>query len=262
MTQTLLRADHLTHSYHDRHTVLHEVSLEVETGQIVYLLGRNGSGKSTLMRCLSGVLRPQAGTVKVGEQPLFSLSAAERAKRVGLIPQTYAVPFAYTVRQIVLMGRAPHLGLFGVPRQPDVDIAEDALNSVGMLALADVPFSQLSGGQQQLVMIARGLAQQCRVLLMDEPDSHLDLNNQQRVMNIVAQLAEQGLSFVIASHVPNNALVYAHKVLLLQEGHVLADGSPAHVLTEPLLSAAYELDTEVIYDQSGSVARAILPRQR
>lgn len=262
MTSIPLSAHHITHAYRDGRLVLRGVSLEVHAGQIVYLLGRNGSGKTTLMRCLSGVLRPQHGTVLVNGQSLSALSATERAKRIGLIPQAHAIPFAYTVQQVVLMGRAPHLGLFGVPRRPDVDIAEEALEAVGLLALADAPFSQLSGGQQQLVMIARGLAQQCRVLLMDEPDAHLDLNNQQRVMTVVAQLAAQGLSFVVASHVPNNALVYAHEVLLLQYGRVLASGSPAHVLTEPLLSAAYELDTEVIYDHSGSVARAILPRRQ
>lgn len=260
MMHSLLCADRLTHAYSNGHVVLRDVSLEVAAGQIVYLLGRNGSGKTTLMRCLSGILRPQHGQVWIAGQLLQHLSAAARARLVGLIPQAYTIPFAYTVQQIVLMGRAPHLGLFGVPRAHDQRIAEDALAAVGMTAFADQPFSQLSGGQQQLVMIARGLAQQCRVLLMDEPDAHLDLNNQQRVMQIVAQLAAQGVSFVVASHVPNNALVYAHKVLLLRQGEVLADGDPAHVLTESLLSAAYDLATEVIYDPTGA-ARAILPRR-
>jgi iron complex transport system ATP-binding protein len=251
----------LTHAYRADHYALRDVSLTVEAGCIVYLLGRNGSGKTTLMRCLSGALRPQQGQVWVGGAPLFRLSAAERARRVGLIPQTYSIPFAYTVRQLVLMGRAPHLGLFGVPRARDVAIAEDALAEVGLADFADRPFSQLSGGQQQLVMIARGLAQQCRVLLMDEPDAHLDLNNQQRVMETVTRLARQGMSFVVASHVPNNALVYAHEVLLLKQGEVLASGSPAHVLTEPLLTAAYDLAVEVVRDVDGKAARAILPRR-
>jgi iron complex transport system ATP-binding protein len=257
----LLCAQGLTHAYQADHYALRDASLTVRAGRIVYLLGRNGSGKTTLMRCLSGVLRPQQGQVWVGEDPLFSLSAAERARRVGLIPQTYSIPFAYTVRQIVLMGRAPHLGLLGVPRARDAAIAEDALAEVGLTDLADRPFSQLSSGQQQLVMIARGLAQQCRVLLMDEPDAHLDLNNQQRVMQVVARLAEQGVSFVVASHVPNNALVYAHEALLLKRGEVLASGDPAHVLTEPLLTAAYDLEIEVIRSADGQAARAILPRR-
>jgi iron complex transport system ATP-binding protein len=257
----LLRAQDLTHAYRADQAALRSVSLTVGAGCIVYLLGRNGSGKTTLMRCLSGVLRPQQGQVWAGGDPLLSLSAAERARRVGLIPQTYSIPFAYTVRQIVLMGRAPHLGLFGVPRARDAAIAEDALAEVGLADLADRPFSQLSGGQQQLVMIARGLAQQCRVLLMDEPDAHLDLNNQQRVMQVVTRLAEQGVSFVVASHVPNNALVYAHEALLLKRGEVLASGDPAHILTEPLLTAAYDLEIEVIRSADGQAARAVLPRR-
>lgn len=256
-----LNAHNLSHAYRSGHPVLRHVSVRVARGRIVYLLGRNGSGKTTLMRCLSGIVRPDQGQVWAEGQLLHRLSAAERARRVGLIPQTYAIPFAYTVRQIVLMGRAPHLGVFGVPRPPDLAIAEQALEAVGLAALADAPFNQLSGGQQQLVMIARGLAQQCRVLLMDEPDAHLDLHNQQRVMTIVTQLAAQGVSFVVASHVPNNALVYAHEVVLLKDGEVLAHGDPAHVLTEPLLSAAYDLPTEVLRDPHNGTARAILPRR-
>jgi len=157
------------------------------------------------------------------------------------------------------MGRAPHLGLFAAPSRADYEIAEAALESVGLADYRERPYTQLSGGERQLVLIARGLAQQCRILLMDEPDAHLDLNNQQRVMERVVRLAANGLAFIITSHVPNNALNYADRVLLMKRGAALACGAPADILTEQLLSAAYELPIDVIRD--GELPRAILPRR-
>lgn len=258
----MLRAHDLTYTYASGVPALCGVSLTLTAGTILYLLGRNGSGKTTLMGCLSGALRPDTGQITFDSQDLRAYSPAERARRVGLIPQLHTPAFAYTVREMVLMGRAPHLGLFGVPDKADKAVADAALADVGLTQYRDRPYTQLSGGQRQLVLIARGLAQQCRVLLMDEPDAHLDLNNQQRVMEIVTRLAAGGLAFIVASHVPNNALVYAHDILLMQGGRALASGAPADTLTEALLKQAYDLDTEVIYAEREGlrVPRAILPR--
>lgn len=260
---TMLIAHQITHAYTPGTPVLRGISFSLEQGTILYLLGRNGCGKTTLMQCLSGVIQPNGGRVTLDDVDIQHYPAAERARRIGLIPQLHAPAFAYSVREMVLMGRAPHLGLFGSPSKGDYQIADEALASVGMIHYSDRPYTQLSGGERQLVLIARGLTQQCAVLLMDEPDAHLDLNNQQRVMEIVARLAGKGLSFIISSHVPNNALVYANKILLMRHGQALAHGDPAVTLTEPLLSTAYELDAEVIYEQQGDiqVARAILPRK-
>lgn len=260
----MLEARDITHAYTAGVPVLRGISLTLERGMILYLLGRNGCGKTTLMQCLSGALRPESGQITFDGKGIHTYTPTERAQHIGLIPQLHTPAFAYTVREMVLMGRAPHLGLFGSPGKADYAIADDALDSVGLGHYRDRPYTQLSGGERQLVLIARGLAQKCRVLLMDEPDAHLDLNNQQRVMEIVQHLAGEGLSFIVTSHVPNNALVYAHRVLLMKAGRVLSSGDPAHTLTEPLLSDAYDMDTEVIYETSGNtrVARAILPRKR
>lgn len=260
----MLDARDITHAYTAGVPVLRGISLTLERGTILYLLGRNGCGKTTLMQCLSGALKPAGGQIAFEGKDIHAYTPTERAQRIGLIPQLHTPAFAYTVREMILMGRAPHLGLFGAPGKADYAIADDALASVGLAHYRDRPYTQLSGGERQLVLIARGLAQRCRVLLMDEPDSHLDLNNQQRVMEIVARLAADGLSFIVTSHVPNNALVYAHRVLLMKAGRVLADGDPAHVLTAPLLTEAYDMETEVIYDMAGGsrTARAILPKRR
>ncbi len=260
----ILEARNVTFAYAAGVPVLRRVSLTLERGMILYLLGRNGCGKTTLMQCLSGGLRPNAGQITLDGRDLHSYAPAERARQIGLIPQIHTPAFAYTVREIVLMGRAPHLGLFGSPGKRDYLIADEALESVGLAHYAHRPYTQISGGERQLVLIARGLAQRCQVLLMDEPDAHLDLHNQQKVMEIVARLAGQGLSFIVSSHAPNNALAYAHWVLLMKTGRVLSAGAPADTLTAPLLSDAYDLEADVIYDGADDqrVPRAVLPRRR
>lgn len=254
----------ISYAYKDGRRALHDVSVSLERGKILYLLGHNGSGKTTLLSCLSGILRPTQGSVLLDGTDIQRIAPAERARRVGLIPQVHVPVFAYTVREMVLMGRAPHLGLFGAPSRQDRDIADEALARVGLADFRERVYTELSGGERQLVMIARGLAQQCDYLLMDEPDAHLDPSNQHRVLEIVAELAQQQLSFVIASHAPNSALLYADHVVLLRQGHVLAQGSVRDTLTEDMLTEAYGMATEVIYrSRNGQRApRAIMPRRR
>lgn len=257
----MLRAEKLTFAYDQ--PVLHQISVEIIEGEVLFLLGRNGCGKTTLMRCLSGILQPDSGSVLFSGRDIRTIPPAERARRVGLIPQIHSPAFAYTVHDIVLMGRAPYLGLFDKPGKADHAAADGALERVDMLAFRDRPYTQLSGGQRQMVMIARGLAQQCDILLMDEPDAHLDPGNQHLIMDIVRTLVRDNLTFVISSHVPNHALAYADRVLLMHNGRTLALGVPSETLTEPLLSRAYNLEMEIIYqDRDGQhIPRAILPRR-
>ncbi len=258
----MLEARSISYAYEPAQPVLREISLQVVAGEVTFLLGRNGCGKTTLMRCLAGILRPDSGSVQLDGQDIRTIPPAQRARRVGLIPQIHSPAFAYTVHDVVLMGRAPHLRLLERPGPADHAAADEALERVGLIALRDRPYTRLSGGQRQMVMIARGLTQQCDILLMDEPDAHLDPRNKHHLMTLVRGLVRAGLAFVISSHTPNHALNYADRVLLMREGETLALGTPRETLTEPLLSAAYEMDTEIIYQDSNGqrLPRAIVPR--
>jgi ABC-type cobalamin/Fe3+-siderophores transport system ATPase subunit len=258
-----LEAQHISYAYIPGNTVLHDVSLMLDSGEMLYFLGPNGGGKTTLMHCLAGLLKPDRGHVTLGDKSLEDFSPAERAQMIGLIPQLHTPAFAYSVREMVMMGRAPHLGWLGSPTADDEAIVEEALEQVGLTELRDRPYTEISGGERQLVLIARGLAQKCRILLMDEPTAHLDLSNQHRILEIIHQLSQQGLSFIVSSHSPNDALAYADHVLLLNGGWVTDYGPPNQTLTESMLSAVYGIKTEVIFDRDGDQAtpRAVVPRR-
>ena len=251
----------LSYAYDPEKTVLHDISFELNAGEVLYILGRNGSGKTTLLHCLAGLLKPDIGQVMLADKAVEDYSAAERAQLIGLIPQLHTPAFAYSVREIVMMGRAPHLGWLGSPMPSDQVIVEDALEQVGLYELRDRPYTEISGGERQLALIARGLAQKCKVLLMDEPTAHLDLSNQHRVLEIITQLSRQELSFIISSHAPNDALAYADNVLLLNGGWITEYGLPKETLTEPILSSVYGIKTEVIFewDNEKPIPRAVVP---
>ncbi len=258
-----LEAKNLSFAYVPEITVLHDVSLKLHDGEMLYILGRNGGGKTTLLHCLAGLIKPAFGQVLLAEKALEEYSATELAQSIGLIPQMHSPAFAYTVQEMVMMGRAPYLSWLGSPNSEDYAIVEDALEQVGLYELRNRPYTEVSGGERQLVLIARGLAQKCQILLMDEPTAHLDLSNQHRVLEIINQLSRQGLCFIISSHAPNDALVYADNVLLLNGGWVTEYGPPKETLTEPMLSSVYGIKTEVLFDwEDGQpIPRAVVPKR-
>ena len=256
----MLEARDLHYAYVVDQPVLQGVSLRVPSNTVVYLLGHNGCGKTTLLEILGGVRAPLRGEVHLDGANLHALSAHQRAQHVGLVPQLHTPVFSYTVRELVLMGRTPYLKLLGTPGRADYEIADEAIEQVGLTHLRHRAYTELSGGERQLAMIARGLAQQTDILLLDEPTAHLDPRNQRLVLETVVALAERSISFVISSHNPNSALLYAHQVIVMKAGRVVADGSPDAVLTEGTLSFAYEMPVEVIYTPD-RVARAVIPRR-
>jgi iron complex transport system ATP-binding protein len=260
---TMLEAQHLSFAYDPENTILHDVSLTLHPGEMLYILGPNGGGKTTLLHCLAGLLKPHSGQVILADKILDVYTAVERAQWIGLIPQLHTPAFAYSVSEMVMMGRAPHLSWLGSPTSADHAIVEEALEQVGLFELRDRPYTEISGGERQLVLIARGLAQKCKILLMDEPTAHLDLSNQHRVLEIINQLTRQGLSFIISSHAPNDALAYADNVILLNGGWVTEYGPPTDTLTEPMLSTAYGIKTEVIFgwEDDKPIPRAVVPRR-
>jgi iron complex transport system ATP-binding protein len=221
------------------------LDLELHPGEIVCLLGPNGCGKSTLFKTLLGLLPRQGGEITVDARPLASLSRAEIARRLAYVPQAHEGVFAFTAHDHVLMGRTAHLGTFAAPGRADREKADAALALLRIAELAHRELSALSGGQRQLVLFARALAQESRLLVLDEPTASLDFGNQVVVLREVRRLAERGAGVLLATHAPDHALALADRVLLMREGSFVAVGPPERVLTETLLAEVYGVGVRV-----------------
>lgn len=241
--------------------VVSGVSLEVEAGEIMCLLGPNGSGKTTLFKTILGLLKPQAGEILLGGENICGWSPARIARVMGYIPQGHIPPFPFKVLDVVLMGRTAHLGIFDTPSPEDKEIAREAMAVLNISHLEERVYTELSGGERQLVLIARALAQQPQVLIMDEPTSSLDFGNQVMVLTQVLRLARRGLIIVMASHFPEHALLYASKVLLLQKGRVVGQGRPEDLLTEASLKGLYGIEVKIAKTviDNGKELKVILP---
>ena len=239
-------------SYGDR-PVLQGVSLHLDEGELVFLLGANGAGKSTLFRCVLGLLPGYRGTVALQKGDTRNLSARALAREIAYIPQNHHPTFSYPVLDMVLMGTHHQLSPFANPGPREEAIALEALGQVGIRDLAQRDFQRLSGGEQQLVLIARALAQQARILLMDEPTSSLDFGNRIRVLDKTAELARRGYTILLSCHDPQLALLYADRVVALHQGRVLADGRPEAVLTESLLHTLYQVPVRMTPTEHGTL---------
>jgi iron complex transport system ATP-binding protein len=227
-------------------TVGRDVSFTLAAGEAMCVLGPNGGGKTTLFRTILGLLEPHGGAVRVENADLHELSRSEVARRVGYVPQGHAAYFAFTVREFVLMGRTAHLGAFASPAKRDVLVAERALKSLGIAHLADRPVTEISGGERQLALVARALAQEPRLLVLDEPTASLDFGNQVRVLQKVAALARSGIAVLFSSHDPDHAFLCASRALLLAEGRVLEIGAPREVIRADTLERMYRVSVQVV----------------
>jgi iron complex transport system ATP-binding protein len=227
---------------YEARTVLRHISLDVNAGEVLALIGPNGVGKSTLIHACSGNLKPISGCITIDGQDTSRLRVEERAKLIAVVPQAVRLPESVTVFDTVLMGRTPYLGWLGREGEKDRSAVWAALDRTATRELADRPIGELSGGEQQRVMIARALAQAARTLLLDEPTAHLDLKHQAGVLSLVCDLAhDEKYAMLIALHDLNLAAQYADRVALLSNGAVAAIGTPEEVLTENNLSPAYGL---------------------
>jgi ABC-type cobalamin/Fe3+-siderophores transport system ATPase subunit len=242
----MLKIDNLSVSYGSRR-VLHNVSLNVQSGEVAALIGPNGAGKSTLVRAVSGVIPVDGGTVRTNGTDLLALPPMQRARHLAVVPQAVSLPPAFSVWETVLLGRTPYLNFLGQTSAADEDIARRALVRVDALDLAERRVGELSGGEQQRVLLARALAQSTPILLLDEPTSNLDLHYQVSFMEMVRSLAKQDhLAVLVALHDLNLAARYADSVALLVNGEIKAAGSPRQVLTQELISEAYHLPVQVV----------------
>lgn len=230
-----------------KRNALDGVSLNIQPGEIVVLIGPNGAGKSTLIRAVSGVLPLESGEVRIFGQNLTRIPARERARHLAVVPQARNMPPAFTVFESALMGRTPYLGWMGQAKAADHERTHRALERTHLLELSNRRVGELSGGEQQRVLLARALAQETPVLLLDEPTTHLDLQHQSSLLNLVRSLAnERQLAVLMALHDLNLAGLYADRVALLVNGRLEACGTPHEVLTEQTLAAVYRIPVHVM----------------
>jgi iron complex transport system ATP-binding protein len=242
----MLVIEHISVAY-GRRQVLQDIHFSVQCGQVMALIGPNGAGKTTLLRTITGTLRPQRGRVLVGGQDIAQLSEGQRARLMSVVPQARQMPEAFTVWETVLLGRTPYLGWLGRATDEDRAVVESALARTDIADLSNRRIGQLSGGEQQRVLLARALAQNTPLLLLDEPTTHLDLHHQADLLNLALELAHaHQLAVVMALHDLNHASLYADWVALLDRGCLQALGCPADVLTAERLSAVYRMPLHVI----------------
>ena len=227
------------------HRVLDDVNATIPDGTLVNVLGPNGVGKSTLFRCILGLNDGYEGTILVNGHDIRKLSIPDRAREISYIPQSHAPVYDYEVLDVVLMSAGTDLGMLRTPGPRHMKRAWEALDRIGISHLAHRTYTQISGGEQQLVLVARALAQNAKTIIMDEPTSALDYGNTVRVLSCVRQLAREGLSIVQSTHQPDQAFLYADQTLVINAGTVRAFGPPKEVITSELISELYGIDVEV-----------------
>jgi iron complex transport system ATP-binding protein len=255
-----LRADGLAYGYPDR-LIGSDVALALTAGKVICVLGPNGGGKTTLFRTLLGLLPLRSGKVALGGRPLQDWSRRTLARVVGYVPQAQGANFAFTVREIVLMGRTAHVGAFSTPSYRDRDAADAALATLGIAHLSERVYTELSGGERQLALIARALAQEAQLMVLDEPTASLDFGNQLRVLDRLRVLADGGIGILFSTHDPDHAFLCAEQVLMLRDGHILSAGRPSEVITRDNLRRLYGVEVEVVTATlpDGRVSRLCVP---
>jgi iron complex transport system ATP-binding protein len=247
--------------------IFHRISFSVSPGELFCLLGPNGCGKTTLLDCMLGSLKLKEGDICLDGKSIAGMRPGQLARSIAYVPQKHERTFPYTVRDIVKMGRAAYIGLFGTPSAADEEAADEALETVGISHLRQRPYTQISGGESQLVMIARALAQVTPIIIMDEPTAHLDFRHELVIMETVARLVRtKGLSVIMATHFPNHAFYFqnsgvAARVALLHAGSFLAVGPPDAILSEQNMEQLYGVRTKLMEYRAGGAAimKQIIP---
>jgi iron complex transport system ATP-binding protein len=238
--------------------VLRKIDFQAKGGEVTAILGPNGSGKTTIFQCILGIWKFQEGEVRLSGESVNQLKRAEIAKRVSSVPQEHDPPFPYSCLDIVLMGRTAHVGIFSSPSGQDRDLSWQAMKALGVDHLAERPYTQVSGGERQMVLIARCLAQDAPAMLLDEPTAHLDFRNQITILKKVKNIVrENGLVALMNLHDPNMALIFSDRVLLLNRGTLVAQGRPDEVITPESLLEVYGLEVEFVGENG---CRMICPK--
>ena len=240
------------------HVILDNISTTINAGKITTLIGRNGAGKTTFLRLSSGLLKPSNGDVFLNARSLSDMSSKERALKIGVVQQLPFAPDEMKVKDLVMLGRYPHLGIFAQESKKDVLAVEEALEKVECLSLETRTMGSLSGGEKRKIFIARALAQGADIFLMDEPTANLDLDAQLNIFALLRKLASEGATILVVLHDVNQASIHCDKVILLHERSILAEGAPDQVLTEQHLSDVYNVNT-TIFPADEKFPRLIVP---
>ncbi len=239
MDRNHLEVKHISFRYAESWT-LREISFTVQPAEILGIVGPNGSGKSTLLKLMAGALKPQQGTIQLQGQSISELKRREIARSLAVVPQNTDIPFPFLSSEIVLMGRSPHLGLLQMESAEDRRIVERAMTYTDSLSFADRPLDELSGGERQRVIIARALAQEPSIMLLDEPTAHLDLKHQVGIFELIRRLnREQEITVVVVSHDLNLAGTYCDRLVLLRDGQIYRVGQPSDVITSEDIERVY-----------------------
>ena len=257
-----IKVQHLSFSYSDGFA-LSDIELSIEAGEMVGLIGPNGSGKTTLLKLISGILHPQKGDIYIDGQSVARLNRRAVARMMAVVPQQFNIPFAFTAREVVMLGRTPFARAFSEGGERDQRMSECAMRTTGIDELGERPFNELSGGERQKVILAMALAQEPKLLLLDEPTAHLDINHQVEIMELVRGLNQEGLTVISSMHDLNLAALYFDRLILLKDGRIFADGKPNDVLTEEVTEEVFSASVQIQMHPSASVPHVILlPRQK
>lgn len=241
------------YSYDGTHEVLKGVSFDFSAGDILCLLGSNGTGKTTLLRCMLGLSKPRSGHVLINGQDTTKLKNAQRAHLMAYVPQSAKLAFPYRAHEVVMMGRVSHLRRGASPTAKDKQVVADSFDSLRISHLTDRRFQELSGGEQQMVLVARALAQEALLLVMDEPTANLDYHNQVKILAAIKQLASQDFGVLMTSHYPDHAFLACTKVALMKDGVVKGFGKPDDVVTSESLTALYDTPVVVTRADAGKL---------
>lgn len=241
----LIEVKNASFSYTGKDYIWQNVNLEVKYGDSVCILGANGCGKTTLFNCIAGNFPLTAGELIIDGKPIGDYSITDLAKTIGIVYQEHSVSFPYSSIEVVRMGRTPYLKMFQTPSQADTDMAYGIMKEMGIEHLAERPYSRISGGQRQLVLIARALCQNPKAILFDEPTSHLDFRNQALVMKTLKNLSARGMTIIMTSHSPSHAWQVSTKTVLMGKGGIIAQGHPTEVMTSENLGRTYDVSVKI-----------------
>ncbi len=241
--------------------VLSDINIDVRKGEVLCILGPNGVGKTTLFKTILGLIELKSGDILVESHSIKKMSSKNKARLMGYVPQVHDPPFSFKVSDVVMMGRTAYIGNFSTPGREDRRVTQEAMASLRISNLEDRIYTELSGGERQLVLIARALAQQPKILIMDEPTSNLDFGNQIRVLQQINALTQNGLSVILTTHFPNHAFMCASKVAMVKKDKSIEIGTSEEVITEENLYETYGINVKItlVHDSNGGTVKTCVP---